>query len=106
MTAAPTEPGSCFNVWRHDTHGCDRCIMQLAAVMEWLFRTGLAAAQYPLFFYSTCDRQYLPADLRRLLDLIDQVHLVSGFRKWGAARLAAPPQHYPAPGSHSHRLST
>jgi hypothetical protein len=43
-------------------------------------RTGLAAARYPLVFYTTCDRQYQPADFQRLLRRIDQVHVVSGFR--------------------------
>src|SRR5262245_48909112 len=43
-------------------------------------RTGLAAAQYPLFFYSACSNQYEPADLKALLDVIDQVDLVSGYR--------------------------
>jgi glycosyltransferase involved in cell wall biosynthesis len=43
-------------------------------------RTGLAAARHPLFFYSTCDNQYEPADLKQLLDVIDQVHVVSGYR--------------------------
>jgi hypothetical protein len=43
-------------------------------------RTGLAAARHPLLFYTTCDHQYQAADLKRFLDLIDQVHLVSGFR--------------------------
>jgi hypothetical protein len=40
----------------------------------------LAAASHPLLFYTTCDRQYQPADLHRLLPLIDHAHLVSGFR--------------------------
>lgn len=43
-------------------------------------RTGLAAARYPLLFYTTCDQQYQAADLQRLLERIDQVHLVSGYR--------------------------
>jgi glycosyltransferase involved in cell wall biosynthesis len=45
-------------------------------------RTGLGAASMPLLFYTTADRQYQPADLRRLLTEIDKVHLVSGFRLW------------------------
>jgi glycosyltransferase involved in cell wall biosynthesis len=45
-------------------------------------RTGLAEARQPLFFYTTCDRQYEPADLKRLLAEIDKVHLISGFRRW------------------------
>jgi glycosyltransferase involved in cell wall biosynthesis len=43
-------------------------------------RTGLAAARLPLFFYTTADRQYLPADLKRFLDVIDKVDLVAGYR--------------------------
>lgn len=45
-------------------------------------RSGLASTCFPLFFYAPCDRQYQPADLRRLLEVIDKVHLVSGYRKW------------------------
>lgn len=45
-------------------------------------RCGLAAARFPLLFYTECDRQYQPADLPRLLKEIDKVHLVSGYRKW------------------------
>jgi glycosyltransferase involved in cell wall biosynthesis len=45
-------------------------------------RTALAAATKPLIFYTTADRQYQPADFKRLLAQIDKVHLVSGFRCW------------------------
>src|SRR5271166_5825187 len=45
-------------------------------------RSGLALATRPLLFYTTADRQYQPADLKRLLAEIDKVHLVSGFRLW------------------------
>jgi hypothetical protein len=45
-------------------------------------RTGFPAAQYPLLFYTTCDRQYETAELQRLLDLINQVDLVTGIRAW------------------------
>jgi glycosyltransferase involved in cell wall biosynthesis len=45
-------------------------------------RTALAAATKPLLFYTTADRQYQPADLKRLLAEIDKVHLISGFRLW------------------------
>jgi hypothetical protein len=45
-------------------------------------RSGLAVATKPLLFYTTADRQYQPADLKRLLAEIDKVHLVSGFRLW------------------------
>jgi hypothetical protein len=43
-------------------------------------RAGLAAASHPLLFYTTCDRQYQPADLQRFLPQIEHAHLVSGFR--------------------------
>ncbi len=43
-------------------------------------RTGLAAAQYPLLFYADCTNAYQPADLGLLLETIDQVDLVSGYR--------------------------
>jgi len=45
-------------------------------------RTALAAATKPLLFYTTADRQYQPADLKRLLAEIDKVHLISGYRVW------------------------
>lgn len=44
-------------------------------------RTGLAAAQYPLLFYAACNPRYQPVDLKRLLDAIDPVDLVSGCRQ-------------------------
>jgi glycosyltransferase involved in cell wall biosynthesis len=45
-------------------------------------RTGLGAAQFPLFCYADCDNCYQPADLGRLLEVIDKVDLVSGYRVW------------------------
>jgi glycosyltransferase involved in cell wall biosynthesis len=45
-------------------------------------RTGIAAARHPLVCQAPCDRQYLPAELHRLLGAIDRVHLVSGYRVW------------------------
>jgi glycosyltransferase involved in cell wall biosynthesis len=45
-------------------------------------RTALAEARHPLFLYTTADRRYEPADLKRLLEDIDRVHVVSGFRAW------------------------
>jgi glycosyltransferase involved in cell wall biosynthesis len=45
-------------------------------------RTGIAAARHPLVFYTTCDRQYEPSDLKVLFDLINQVDLVTGIRVW------------------------
>lgn len=43
-------------------------------------RTGLAASKHPLFFYSVCKPGYRPSDLKRLLDEIEAVDLVSGAR--------------------------
>ena len=43
-------------------------------------RTGLDAAQHPLLCYTVCDRQYQPADLKRLLAWIDKVDMVVGCR--------------------------
>jgi glycosyltransferase involved in cell wall biosynthesis len=45
-------------------------------------RSGIAAARYPLLAYTTCDRQYQPGDLQRLLEAIDKVDLVIGYRLW------------------------
>jgi glycosyltransferase involved in cell wall biosynthesis len=45
-------------------------------------RTSLAAARYPLLLTSTCDRQYQPEDLPRLLGEMDKVHLATGYRVW------------------------
>jgi glycosyltransferase involved in cell wall biosynthesis len=45
-------------------------------------RTSLEVATKPLLFYTTADRQYPVADLKRLLAEIDKVHIVSGFRLW------------------------
>ena len=49
-------------------------------------RTGLAAAQFPLFFYAECSLAYQPADLASLLEVIDKVDLVSGQRIWQSGR--------------------
>src|SRR5262245_8463002 len=43
-------------------------------------RTGIAAAQHPLLVYSRADKQYLPGDVKRLLEQIDPVDLVIGYR--------------------------
>jgi len=43
-------------------------------------RAGIAAAQYPLLADCRADKQYLPADLKRLLERIDPVDLVIGYR--------------------------
>jgi len=50
-------------------------------------RTGIAVAQYPLLFYTTCDKQYHPDDLRRMVKEIerpvtegDKIDLIVGYR--------------------------
>jgi glycosyltransferase involved in cell wall biosynthesis len=49
-------------------------------------RTGLAAAQFPLFCYAECSNAYKPEDLGRLLEAIDKVDVVSGYRAWRSFR--------------------
>jgi hypothetical protein len=46
---------------------------------------ALAAAQYPLLAFSTCDQQYQPQDLEPMLKMIDNVDLVVGYRMGGKA---------------------
>jgi glycosyltransferase involved in cell wall biosynthesis len=43
-------------------------------------RTALATSQYPLIFYTACDYPYPPADLIKLLAVIDTVDIASGCR--------------------------
>lgn len=43
-------------------------------------RQALARAQHPLFFYASLDYPYLPHELQKLLDRIDEVDIVCGFR--------------------------
>jgi glycosyltransferase involved in cell wall biosynthesis len=43
-------------------------------------KTGLAAATQPLIFYTACDYPYPPADVTKLLALIDEADLVTGCR--------------------------
>ncbi len=45
-----------------------------------VLRAALAAARHPLICCAPCDRQYEPADLKRLLEKIDAVHVVTGIR--------------------------
>jgi glycosyltransferase involved in cell wall biosynthesis len=45
-------------------------------------RSGIAAARHPMLATCTGDRQYQPADLKRLLELIDKVDMVAGYRQW------------------------
>jgi hypothetical protein len=52
-------------------------------------RAALAAAHHPLFFYADCIQAYAPADLGKLLEFIDHVDLVSGFREPPEARSPA-----------------
>lgn len=49
------------------------------------FNDAVRATQYPLVAFATCDKQYQPADLERLLKSIDQVDLVIGYRAGGQA---------------------
>src|SRR6266849_9634049 len=49
-------------------------------------RTGLGAARFPLFCYAECSNAYQPADLGRLLEGIDRVDAVSGYRVWQSPR--------------------
>lgn len=43
-------------------------------------RTALDKATFPLFFYSSLDYPYLPHELQKLLDRIDDVDIVCGYR--------------------------
>lgn len=45
-------------------------------------RAGLAVAQYPLLFYTIANKDFQPNDLQLLLDRIDKVELVTGYRVW------------------------
>ena len=41
---------------------------------------AIRAAQHPLLAFCTCDTQYQPADLDRMLKVIDKVDLIVGYR--------------------------
>jgi len=43
-------------------------------------RVGIAAAKHPLLCYAACDERYPPAELAKLLAVIDNVDLASGYR--------------------------
>jgi glycosyltransferase involved in cell wall biosynthesis len=43
-------------------------------------RTGLEAARHPLVAYAPCDARYPPSSLKALLEWIDKVDLVAGYR--------------------------
>jgi glycosyltransferase involved in cell wall biosynthesis len=45
-------------------------------------RTGIGEARYPLVATSTSTTQFQPRDLTRLLEWIDKVDLVTGYRIW------------------------
>lgn len=45
-------------------------------------RAGIAAARHPLLFYTTANKDFQPNDLQLLLDRIDKVELVTGYRVW------------------------
>src|SRR5947209_7296668 len=55
-------------------------------------RSGLAAAQLPLFFYGECTTAYQPQELGKLLEMIDHVDLVTGIRVWQQNRPAWSPR--------------
>jgi glycosyltransferase involved in cell wall biosynthesis len=70
LTAALMERETRLKVVRHDTR-----LGEGAAL-----KSGLAIARFPLLFYTVCDPCYQPADFKRLLEEIDKVHFISGFR--------------------------
>jgi glycosyltransferase involved in cell wall biosynthesis len=43
-------------------------------------RTAFAEAKHPLLFYAHCEARYQPADLRKMLQEIDKVHIVPAYR--------------------------
>lgn len=43
-------------------------------------RTGLTVAQYPLVCYAAADGRYNPADLSKMLEAIDRLDLIAGYR--------------------------
>ena len=51
-------------------------------------RSALAVATHPLIFYTACDYPYSPADITKLLDVIDSADLASGCRSEPAPSLA------------------
>src|ERR1700738_4575166 len=59
-----------LRVLHHDTH------LGFGAAL----RTGLLNARNPLVFTVPCDKQFHPPDLYRVLEPIDQVDLVAGYR--------------------------
>ena len=58
----------------------DRAIGVRAALND-----AIRSVQYPLVAFCTCDKQYAPNDLERLLKMIDKVDLVVGYRAGGQA---------------------
>jgi hypothetical protein len=59
-------------------------------------RTALGCARFPLFFYGSCSRSCQPAGLAALLELIDQVDVVCGYRAHAGRplKLPAPDRRY------------
>jgi hypothetical protein len=51
-------------------------------------RSGIAGARFPLLCYAECSNAYQPADLGRMLEVIDKVDLVSGYRVGPSSRPA------------------
>jgi hypothetical protein len=49
-------------------------------------RSGLREARFPLLCYAECSNSYQPADLGRMLEVIDRVDLVSGYRVGPSSR--------------------
>jgi hypothetical protein len=68
LVDALVEPGSHSRVLHHATPGLGASL-----------RTGIAAARFPLVFTATADR-VVPADLERMLGVIDEVDIVAGYR--------------------------
>ena len=60
----------------------ERAVGFRAAVNE-----ATQSAQHPLVAFCQCDKQYAPADLERMLQTVDQVDLVVGYRTGGQAPL-------------------
>ena len=64
-----------------DRHGHLKIIRQSPRLGEGAaLKAGLAVARFPLLFYTVCDPCYQAADFKRLLPVIDKVHLISGYR--------------------------
>jgi glycosyltransferase involved in cell wall biosynthesis len=49
-------------------------------------RTGIGATQFPLLCYAECSSAFLPPELGQLLEAVDKVDVVSGYRVWRSGR--------------------